>query len=773
VTVETESVKIENSVVFSSGGGQGNSGNLTVKAEAGSVELTGTLADGRLPAGLTAATGGDGNGGTLMVETGQLIIRDGAGASATAGSVGKAGDVIVTASESIELSGESANGQFFSGLFANSFGSGAAGNLQIKTGRLIVRDGATISATTRLGRGGNVSVTALEFIEVSGTTRDGLFESNLASFAIGREEVGDELQGGDLQINTRRLRVSDGAQISASGFGTGQGGTVEVTASESIELIGQSADGRFKSGLFAQASLFPEPFNNIDRPRRAGDLTISTGELSVRDGAEITVSGEGLGAPGDIRVTANSIHLDNQGGVTAENLSREGGNIELNISDSLNLQNNSRVSTSTSDGVGGTLSIKTPNSVIIDSESRLLSEATGDGRAGSLEISTNQLRVQADSSVAVSSSGAGDAGSLNINASNISLERSNISARTFSGGQGNIQLKIDDSISLDNSTVSASTVEGAGGTVTVNAQNAVNIENGSELSSAATGNNGTAGSLRVSTNQFRVNAASSVEVSSAGIGAAGNLGVTARKISLDSGTLDARTASGNQGNITLNASEDIQLRNNRVINTDATDTATGGNIFINTDFLIAFPGNNDITANAVLGDGGKIEITADGILGIAERNEQTSENDITVTSTFGSSGEVIFNLPDVDALQGTENLSDNAVDPDEAISQACRPDSGEDSSFTVIGRGGLPRGPQDPLVSDTMRVGGTLSSQTAPTKPPIVTLVEDTEPISSEDIVLARGWIVNEDGVVELTAYPTPYTSDRPFPNPVRCPGKK
>jgi len=885
VTVETNSLNIENSGIFSIGLSEGNSGDITVKAQAGSVELTGTIADERLPAGLTAGTTSDGTGGTVMVKTGQLIARDGAGASVTAGGAGNAGDVIVTASESIELIGESTNGQFVSGLFANSFGTGAAGNLEIESGRLIVRDGATITATTRRGRGGNVSVTALEFIEVSGTTRDRLFESNLASFAIGGEEVGEELQGGDLQINTRRLRVSDGAQISVSGFGTGQGGTVEVTASESIELIGQSADGRFKSGLFAEASLFPEPFDNIDRPRRAGNLTISTGELIIRDGSEITVSGEGLGAPGNISVTANSIHLDNQGGVTAESLSTEGGNIELNISDSLLLQNNSGVSTSTFDGVGGILSIKTPKSVIIDSESRLLSEATGDGTAGSLEISTNQLRVQADSSVAVSSSGTGDAGSLNINAGKISLERSNISARTFSGGQGNIQLRLDDSISLnnstvsastvegaggtvtvnaqnrvniengselssaatakgtagsltvttnqlrvqadssvavssaetgdagslninagnvslersnisartvsggqgniqlrlddsislDNSTVSASTVEGAGGTVTVNAQNAVSIENGSELSSAATGNNGTAGSLSVATNQLRVNAGSSVEVSSVETGSAGNLRVDASKISLNNGTFDARTASGNQGNITLNASEDIQLRNSSAINTNATGTATGGNIFINTDFVIAFPGNSDITANAIQGDGGRIEITADEILGIEQRGELTPENDITVTSTFGSSGEVIFNIPDVGALQGTENLSENAVDPEEAVPQACGTDSEDENSFTVIGRGGVPRGPQDPLVSDTMGVGGERSSQAAPTKPPIpiVTLVEDTEPISIEDIVPARGWIVDEDGIVELTAYPTPYTSDRPFPRPVRCPRKK
>jgi large exoprotein involved in heme utilization and adhesion len=54
----------------------------------------------------------------------------------------------VTASDTVEVIGTSADGQFPSGLFTQALGEGDAGNLTIATGRLLVRDGAQVSAGT-------------------------------------------------------------------------------------------------------------------------------------------------------------------------------------------------------------------------------------------------------------------------------------------------------------------------------------------------------------------------------------------------------------------------------------------------------------------------------------------------------------------------------------------------------------------------------------------------------------------------------------------------
>lgn len=49
---------------------------------------------------------------------------------------------MVNATDSIELSGTSANGQFSSGLFSLTTGAGRAGNLRMETGDLRIQDGA-------------------------------------------------------------------------------------------------------------------------------------------------------------------------------------------------------------------------------------------------------------------------------------------------------------------------------------------------------------------------------------------------------------------------------------------------------------------------------------------------------------------------------------------------------------------------------------------------------------------------------------------------------
>ena len=54
-------------------------------------------------------------------------------------------------------------------------------------------------------------------------------------------------------IDTGRLLVRDGAQVSVGTRGEGKGGSLQITASESVEVIGTSADGQLPTGLYAQS----------------------------------------------------------------------------------------------------------------------------------------------------------------------------------------------------------------------------------------------------------------------------------------------------------------------------------------------------------------------------------------------------------------------------------------------------------------------------------------------------------------------------------------
>ncbi|MGK7900226.1 MAG: filamentous hemagglutinin N-terminal domain-containing protein [Hormoscilla sp.] len=818
IEIEGRSLSLSNGAELDNSNlGQGNAGNVTINVD--SLELTsgsGIFAD--------VQPGSTGNGNELRIETDRLLVADGSQVSASTFGIGDAGNLNISATESVEVRG---NG---SGLFADVvFGTtvdgaivpatGSGGDLTLSTGKLLVADGANVSARTfGEGNAGSLNISATESVEISGLG-SGLFTD--VSFGItpdGAITIGTGT-GGNLQISTAQLIVEDGAIISTNTFGKGNAGNLTISNAELVELRGDDAvitantfgEGNAGnltisnaesvklsgegSGLFAQVLgettvgevTFAPAIGN------GGELTIFTNRLIVQDGASISASTFGAGDAGNLTINAREsvtvsssnsglfaqvnsqatgnggllqiitgeLLVQDEASVSARAIGRGDANNLIIETDRLRVRTGGQISASTfGPGNAGNLTVNARELIELTGESAEGStgifsnaiEGTGDG--GNLEIATPELIIQDGASIGVSNfqsqdlrpPGSGNPGNINIQAGSVLLNDGRITAEAVAGDRGNtanIRVNSRDSTRLQNgSEISASTRTGIGGNVIVKAGNSVIIKN------------------------------STVTVSSTDTGAAGNITVRAREMRFLGGTLRAETAA-EQGNIDLKTSGNIELRNGSRIITDAREDATGGNIDIKTNFLIAYPGDNDITANADAGDGGKIEITAEAILGIAERDEPTGGNDITVSSTFGREGEVIFNIPDVEALQGRVEPSDNPVDAEEAIAQACqRNPDGEESSFTVVGRGGVPRGPQDPLTSDTMGVGGKLASQTE-TRPPIVTLVEDAEPISSEDIVLARGWIVHEDGVVELTAYPTPYTSDRPFPHPVRCPRQK
>ena len=111
-------------------------------------------------------------------------------------------------------------------------------------------------------------------IELSGTVISPLFGPLAAGLFSQTEGAG---QGGNLVIQTARLSVRDGAQVSTSASGEGKGGFLAVTASDFIELIGTSANG-VTSGLFS----------NTEGAGDAENLTISTANLTARDGAQVS-----------------------------------------------------------------------------------------------------------------------------------------------------------------------------------------------------------------------------------------------------------------------------------------------------------------------------------------------------------------------------------------------------------------------------------------------------------------------------------------------------
>ncbi|MBD2002764.1 S-layer family protein [Trichocoleus sp. FACHB-40] len=711
---------------------------------------------------------GIGNAGNIRIDTRQLIVRDGVVATVTV-SEGNAGDISVNASESVELSkSPSSNGtvrfdiplKFFDsipitipiGLFAASFDAsniadipdslalfipqsgGDAGNLTINTGQLIVRDGAVVSGGTQTtGDAGNLTVKAEDFIELSGTSANNV-PLNLQPLTLTspgpsglRNGTAGFGRGGDLTIETGRLIVRDGAVVGTNTSGDMPAGVLTVNARESVELSGTSSARGLPSFLASGT-------------RGAGDaqdLTINTQRLIVRDGAIISAGTAGSGRGADLTINASeSVELigTSRQGVSAAVLQQvlgDSGYVLFGIVEDRPFP--SGIVTGT---VGGT------------------------GNAGSLTINTGRLLIQGGAQASVSTLGAGNAGPLIVHASSVELTGTSQQQPNPNNIVGR---------SLLTTAVGADST-GKGGDITVQA-NSLTITDGAALTASTSGQR-EAGNIIVRADTVEVTTGSQVNVSSEGTGNAGNLDVAARSILLDNqGAITATTRSGNGGDITLQARDLLLLRRNSEISTEAGMNQAGGdggNITIDTDFIVAVPKeDSDIVADAFEGNGGNINITTQGIFGTEFREQRTPESDITASSEFGVDGVVELNTLNVDPSRGLVNLP--AVPVDTEVAQGCSAGGSQaQSEFIITGRGGLPPNPSEALSTDAVQVDlVTLNPRIKNRSIPNIS----TNPTRSTPVPLveAQGWVRGANGKVLLTANAPTVTPHRSWQRPPEC----
>jgi filamentous hemagglutinin family protein len=363
INITTRELTVRNGSQLGSGtSGVGNGADMTITVYKTAL-FDGVSSDGRFPsaASTTAergATGKPGNinmntgsvivsnaarigsgsyspedAGNTTIETGQLILQNGGFIGAQALGQGKPGILIVRASDVIELIGTPANVPtpdnppiatgFYSDTGPNSPNTQSAGQLTVSTKRLVLREGAQLSAQAELA-----AVNVSESLELIGTSAEGE-PTRLIFKAANPDDVGV------WTIDTKKLIIRDGAQVSAETVGEFQGGLLVVNASESVEVDGISKDGQFPSSL---------QLLSLSEGDAIG-MRINTGKLIIANQGQVVVVGKGGGSPGELNILADSMSLINNGKVRATTVSGEGGNINLDVDGIIWLRDNSEIST--------------------------------------------------------------------------------------------------------------------------------------------------------------------------------------------------------------------------------------------------------------------------------------------------------------------------------------------------------------------------------------------------------------------------------------------
>jgi filamentous hemagglutinin family protein len=345
----------------------GNAGNIRVNAS----EYV-RLADNPLvptPSGLFTNSFGspgvttNGKAGAIEVITPRLDMTGGARLSTTTQTAGRGGDVTVTASEGVFISGQRTGGPLEnfglggsdgSGIFTRTIGTeqcgavcGRGGDQVITTGHLILQKGGILdSGTTGNGNGGNIVVKASNDIVLSGTLIDGT-PSGIFSRTIGSEP--DAGAGGNIALTAEQsVTISDGASVSSSSTGPGNTGNIQINAGQSFVATNSNSAVTTEADAASGGTI-----KITTSPSGTVQLTDSTISASVLDGT---------GGGGSVDIDPLYVILLNSQ-ILANAVEGPGGNISINISNGgLFLPDaTSTVSASSQFGVNGTVTIQSPN----------------------------------------------------------------------------------------------------------------------------------------------------------------------------------------------------------------------------------------------------------------------------------------------------------------------------------------------------------------------------------------------------------------------------
>ena len=649
--------------------GNGNAGNINVKAA--SVEVSGTSPDGEFRSGFFANVNeaGEGNGGKVEINTGNLLLSEGAQISTSTFGDGNAGSVSIFATDSVELSS--------SNIFS-TVGEGAIGNsgtVEINTGNLLLLGGAQISTSTfGDGNAGNINLQAAS-IDVTGTSPDGEFSSgflaNVSETGIGH--------GGNIYIETGQLRMTDIAIISSSTFGQGNAGLVSIFATDSLEL----AD----SGIFSNVG--------ENAVGDGGNIEISTLSLNAING-QISLSASGNGNAGNIQIKAQEVNLYNSiisgetsGTGNLGNLTIDTGNLVIRNGGDIRLDANLE-----STGSTGNIIVNASESVNIIGvspggiRSRINTRTFGSGSAGSVIINTPRLTVRNGGTIFASSFNTGQAGDVIINASE-SVEVSGGSPVNFD--PESIEFVIDPSINPEDITAFFSNIstgsnrgEGKAGSVFITT-NKLTIQEGGRIGTSTLGR-GSSGLVQVKANQVEIAgdlsinelySESSLNVFTSGVGTAGTLNLETGRLTIrDGGQISVSSVNGSSaGSINIQASvveligegrfpsengetiipSEISVATNRIPDETSTNIefsgSSVGSLTLEADQLRILNGAQISTFTGDVGSSGSIDIRANTIeiSGRGTRTITLSTGETTIGSQIyalasngGNTGDILI-----------------------------------------------------------------------------------------------------------------------------------
>jgi filamentous hemagglutinin family protein len=387
----TGAMSLENSLVSAQTTGPARGGSIRMSAA--NLSMFGVAANESAPVSVT--TRSTGASGDIVLSVGSLNI--GAEASVQAFSeppadsptlaTGAGGSITVNATRAVRIDGTGAGVQ--TGLAAETRGavSGPAGNIMVTAPRVaLISEGEITDLTKGSGDAGTITLHAgTLFIDGRNATQLTGLQGRVGE---GLGDIGAGGNGGRIAVTARRISMVNGGVITASTFGSGKGGTVDVSAS-SLRITG-SAGSQF-TGVFAQSF----PVANLATPGGGGDIHVKANALAIAGPAQMVagISAQSLAgsAAGTVTVQADNVRVGSGGTISVQAPGGSAGKLSVDAAGNIVVRGGS---ISAQGQTAGRVSVRAHN-VQVGRDGAITVEAPMDpgGVAGTLSVTADRNLV--------------------------------------------------------------------------------------------------------------------------------------------------------------------------------------------------------------------------------------------------------------------------------------------------------------------------------------------------------------------------------------------
>lgn len=505
-----------------------------------------------------------------------------------------------------------------------SLGSeGNAGKILVDVKNAIVLENGSQIADYSLGSGDADSVD----VRAEGVRIDGGTEGMPTGIASGTYYLGD---AGDVSVKVQGdLELVNGGYVISNTLAGGDAGDVYVS-SNNISMDGNGNGSTF-TGISTAAGL--------ESSGNSGSLTIeSDGTIEMYRGAQILNAAYSEGDAGLIKITADSMKIDDKGeaglftGISSSAYAESkgaAGDIGIYIKGPLEIYDGAVISSNTlSESTAGIVEISS-GSLIIDNKGRdgqltgitSSAESGSIGGGGSINLSIeDNLELYGGGQIISSTYSEGDAGHISVNAGSVRVENNAsglftlISSSAEAGSLGNagsVSLNVIGDLEIYNGgqIITVSSGEGDAGKISITANNVIMDDMGVDeqltviSSSALHGSKGNAGSVTVDVvNSMELYNGAEISSDTFSEGTAGNVEITAKKLTIDdkgnseqfTGISSGSYTGSNKdaGSVTVNVQEMLELSDGAQISSSTYTSGNAGTVKIVAGDVRIFGGDN-------------------------------------------------------------------------------------------------------------------------------------------------------------------------------------